>query len=345
MLALANSSKHITQILNLLTERGLSFSFCLNKEELLVLSGFGLLMQGLELEDGSKIMKDNQKMLALVIRQLDRMKAPEVSEFRRIACVFLPPVPIHGASPQAPAFKVRHASEGSMPAPQQQFKAISRPQSSENANPGHDAMNASQSEPSRSPQELLTTSSTPMQITSTTPALTENYSGQFQTRPRMNLDYLSFSTGASTPGLELQGVHPGQQSDWERLLATIDNGQTNIFDNIYGGPPVDLLSATQPTVLPQHSAQANQAADDALAWDPKIWALKGTGLTQPVAQPGGSEFSFSTQSESRSGSLAKTSLDGSSPDEHDLYHGVVLPEMTHSDDGVWDAVDQSYTMV
>ena len=43
MVALASSSKHIIQIVRLLEERRMSFSFCLNKNELLLLAGFGLL--------------------------------------------------------------------------------------------------------------------------------------------------------------------------------------------------------------------------------------------------------------------------------------------------------------
>ena len=43
MVALASSSKHIIQIVQLLEERRMSFSFCLNKNGLLLLAGFGLL--------------------------------------------------------------------------------------------------------------------------------------------------------------------------------------------------------------------------------------------------------------------------------------------------------------
>jgi hypothetical protein len=45
MLTMANSCKHMVQIMQLLDERGMSFSFCLNRDELLVLAGFGLLFQ------------------------------------------------------------------------------------------------------------------------------------------------------------------------------------------------------------------------------------------------------------------------------------------------------------
>ncbi|KAK5148862.1 DNA-binding transcription factor cat8, partial [Cryomyces antarcticus] len=57
-----------------------------------------------------------------------------------------------------------------------------------------------------------------------------------------NLDYLSFSN-APTPS-QYPPVNTKiecQPTDWERLLASIDNGQTNIYDNIYGGPAVEAI--------------------------------------------------------------------------------------------------------
>ncbi|KAF2151075.1 hypothetical protein K461DRAFT_203436, partial [Myriangium duriaei CBS 260.36] len=278
MLAMASSCKHMAQIMGLLTERGLSFSFCLNKEELLVMSGFGLLMQGLDLDDGSKVLKDNQRTLALIISQLDQMKAPEGSAFRRVACSFLPMTPQPPPARPVTASFSRHASDGSMPAPQhstipaamkQQFKAMTSKIPWPDANKSDDIKNLrrmthigipmykrpanaqsqpvlsnpeaarlSRSEPARSPQDPNALNNTPKAaVTSGATQLDRS-----QSRTNLNLDYLSFSSGMSTPVFESQHrLTQGQQSDWERLLATIDNGQTNIFDNIYGGPPVDLL--------------------------------------------------------------------------------------------------------
>ena len=60
MLALSSSCKSAVQIIQLLEERGLGFSLCLNKDEVLVLSGFGLLFQRLTLDPNSKILKESQ---------------------------------------------------------------------------------------------------------------------------------------------------------------------------------------------------------------------------------------------------------------------------------------------
>ncbi len=85
-MALASSSKRIIQILQLLDERNLSFSFCVNKNELVTLSGFGLLFQALDLDQEGKLMKDSQRTICTVIDTLNRNSAPGASEFRRLGC-------------------------------------------------------------------------------------------------------------------------------------------------------------------------------------------------------------------------------------------------------------------
>lgn len=119
MIMLATSCKHTIQIVQLLEERGLGFSFCLNKDELLVLSGFGLLFQGLSLDSGSKILKDNHKMINATIDVLRKSNAPCAPDFSRVARSFLPPppaqpLPTTQSAPSAPTAKVpslsRHSS-------------------------------------------------------------------------------------------------------------------------------------------------------------------------------------------------------------------------------------------
>ncbi|GAB7340164.1 hypothetical protein MBLNU457_6641t2 [Dothideomycetes sp. NU457] len=299
-IAMASSCKSIVQILQLLTERGLTFSFCLNKEELLVLSGLGLLFQGLDLDDGSKVLQDNQKMLAVVIGQLNHITAPAASPFRRIACSFLPASALRGSTKSATPS--RHNSDGAMPAPhvssippalKQQFKAmtskfsssVSRSdlfnnhrrateptitpyrssvpaQSLPNLSP-LSTMQAPQSEPSRSPHSTFM--QPPKASPSTRSPPMPQHSAQKSSRPQnrrlTNLDYLSFSA-ESTPPPPPSTSHPvsavikSEPTDWERLLGSLDNGQTNIFDNIYGGPPAEALKDS-----PGHQHQHQQRTD------------------------------------------------------------------------------------
>ncbi|KAL8754865.1 MAG: hypothetical protein Q9184_004984 [Pyrenodesmia sp. 2 TL-2023] len=89
VVALANSSKHIIQIIQLLEERRMSFSFCLNKDELLLLSGFGLLYQGLDLNRKGKLMQDSQRLVCSAIAILERNAALGSAEFKRVACAMI----------------------------------------------------------------------------------------------------------------------------------------------------------------------------------------------------------------------------------------------------------------
>lgn len=89
IVALAQSSKHIIQIVQLLEERRMSFSFCLNKNELLLLAGFGLLFQGLNLDRKGKLIQDSQRLLCSVIEILERNAAPGAADFKKIACAMM----------------------------------------------------------------------------------------------------------------------------------------------------------------------------------------------------------------------------------------------------------------
>ena len=131
MITMASSCKHMVQIIQLLDERGLSFSFCLNRDELMVISGFGLLFQGLGLEANSKILKDNGKMLAAVVSVLKKTSAPCAMEFERVANSFVPRPAV--TEPIAPRTKFlplsRHNSDGqvssdSASSTRKQLKAI-----------------------------------------------------------------------------------------------------------------------------------------------------------------------------------------------------------------------------
>ncbi|KAL9577343.1 MAG: hypothetical protein Q9212_006420 [Teloschistes hypoglaucus] len=86
---LANASKHTIQIIQLLEERRMSFSFCLNKNELLLLSGFGLLFQGLDLNRRGKLMQDSERLVCSVIAILERNAALGSAEFKKLACAMV----------------------------------------------------------------------------------------------------------------------------------------------------------------------------------------------------------------------------------------------------------------
>src|SRR5467141_1261126 len=81
ILALSDSSKHIIQILQLLDERRMSLSFCVNRTELIFLSGLGLLWQTIGLERNSKLVKESRNSLSAVVDQLKAESSEAAAEF------------------------------------------------------------------------------------------------------------------------------------------------------------------------------------------------------------------------------------------------------------------------
>jgi hypothetical protein len=63
----------------------MSFSFCLNKNEMLTLCGLSLLYQGLDLKQEGKLMQESQRLVSVVIKYLRKANAPGASDFKRLA--------------------------------------------------------------------------------------------------------------------------------------------------------------------------------------------------------------------------------------------------------------------
>lgn len=74
----------------------MSFSFCLNKTDVLALCGMALLYQSLELKHDSKLMKDIERLTNVVLKTLQKAKAPGVCDLKRVAGMLI----MVGDSPQ-----------------------------------------------------------------------------------------------------------------------------------------------------------------------------------------------------------------------------------------------------
>ncbi|KAJ9156223.1 Fungal specific transcription factor domain-containing protein [Pleurostoma richardsiae] len=85
LISIGESSKRLIQIVQLLEERNMSFSFCLNKSDLLILCGMTLLYQSIDLKQDSKLMKDNERLTNAVIKIIDHVKAPGTYDLKRVA--------------------------------------------------------------------------------------------------------------------------------------------------------------------------------------------------------------------------------------------------------------------
>ncbi|KAK4888389.1 DNA-binding transcription factor cat8 [Elasticomyces elasticus] len=425
MMTLASSCKSVVQLVQLLEERGMSFAFCLNRDELLVLSGFGVLYQGLGLDAASKILKDNQKTITRTIGMLDASKAPCAPEFSRVALSFLPP-PATQEKVLAPSSKpvatasssrdrvptlARHSSDGptvlvnplpSLPAStRKQLKAIAsrfsisgglkppkldvppdhrratvhnislHPSGAPNhSSPAlapttvYDPSAMSRSEPARSPSQIYSRlppdvvrpSAPPQLMVHSTPQQTQLVMKPKPQKQKVaNLDYLSFGPEmASKPtgsGLKPIKQEP-QPTDWEKLLGSLDNGPTNIYDACYGGgQPIEALDMA-PSESARKSSHDNSSAVWTEAATADLWALCQTetnasdvsAFTDSNGHPD-SIFSFASSDEGRKDSEDFTGDWGSSSSvsDSDLYKGICMPADAgaHESDvhfgSAWDA--------
>ncbi|PPJ54164.1 hypothetical protein CBER1_01095 [Cercospora berteroae] len=387
MLTMASSCKHMIQIVQLLDERGLGFSFCLNRDELLVISGFGLLFQGLGLESNSKILKDNSKMLSAVIGVLKKTSAPCAAEFERVANSFVPAT--NSSKSKSPPLS-RHNSDGqlstnssgSQSSTRKQLKAIASRFTSNNPNKNSklaatDSRRAtvhqinlhpysqqtssmpslqpqtscsptltSRSEPARSPVNLY---SRPQSTATTNAPVRPSAPPQLKPKPNAtkkklpNLDYLSFgnepettTTPPNVRSTQPVKTEPGP-TDWEKLLGSLDNGEMNIHDSVYGGAPLDSLIDTPN--LDSSSIPALVGGETPVAWSQDLWALCQTdtnttstssnpGLT-PVNNAPASILSFSSADDGLSGSedfgTGNSSNDDWTLTSSETFRGFVVP--------------------
>jgi hypothetical protein len=87
----------------------MSFSFCVNKSEVLTLCGLSLLYQGLDLKQEGKLMKDGQRLVCTVVKCLEKANAPGALDFRRLAASMI--------SSDSPSNIYRQSTDAKMPAP------------------------------------------------------------------------------------------------------------------------------------------------------------------------------------------------------------------------------------
>lgn len=359
LVAVGDACKHIIQIVQLLDERKLSFSFCLNRNEVLVQAGFGLLFQTLNLALDGKLIKDCNRLICSVMDLLDRGSAAGSAEFRyvyypshsyftdsfsRIGCSMIT-VPRMGAPTLS-----RHNSEGSMGAPtdtlratQRTLKAIAARLSGatkSGRNDVHEARRATL--PALSPSVGMhgNPSSTSLSSIHSEPHVarsepnlsppTQNrasFSMPNKRRPQLtpqpaahrNIDFLSFNNealtnftlGSSTVKTEVSS------SEWERLLGSLDGGQTNIYDNIYGGPAAEAL-------LDVASLSNSTAIDSNASWSPETWDWNSYGTTAPPQ----SVLSFSDESLTSGEDFSSNSWDSGTPGSDRMFAGIMIPDMS-----------------
>ena len=287
----------------------MSFSLCLNKNELLLLSGIGLLFQGLDLKQEGKLIRDNQRLVCSVIEILERNVAPGAIEFKKVACSMLAVGPFARGTAADSSSVSRRNSDDTTPARQATSKStkkqlqaiasrfsfgISKPVKEDcistrrstapalatgnialyTRNNSQLSISSARSEPVPTPKRLNSDVDTTPKPSRSNPPLDPP-----------NLDYLPFTDDLpTTPTIPFNRKAPPTPSDWEHLLGYIDTTQassSSSYDNLFPSP--DLLASYIDTT--------NSPSTTSQDWAPNLdlWTLQ-----EPVAAH--SVFSFSEES-------------------------------------------------
>jgi hypothetical protein len=303
----------------------------------------GLLFQTLNLARDGKLMKDSNRLVCSVMDMLEAGNAAGCMDFRRIGCtlVALP----HVEQMPAPPLRRQHSNH-SMAAPGETFRATQKTLKAIAARFSPSAIKARQEcqEPRRatlptispnigvhannSMSSLSSIRSEPP-VARSEPNLSPlshraSFSMPNKRRPSQptsqhrNIDYLSFANDplASYALTANAGIKTEvSSSDWERLLSSLDNGQTNIYDTIYGGTPADALLDMAPLSA---SAESNAT------WSPNAWNWHSYGTEAPPQ----SVLSFSDESLTSGEEYSNAGCEyGSTPGSDRMYAGIMIPDM------------------
>lgn len=269
----------------------MSFSFCLNKNEMLTLCGLSLLYQGLDLKQEGKLMQDGQRLVGTVIKLLERANAPGAADFKRLASSMLASEP-HVKPSKNHAQMAAPRSSKSTPSPSVTKQPI-RPHiyRSESFTMSESDLREQQDKLRRAtlpnitknrgdhprPRSSLDATRSESPKTTRDHRMSAPQSSNLKPRPQMtdkppNLDYLSLNNtpAPSTPQSPIpprmqQGLSTNSHTivfptpaysdpnhsvvtptEWETLLGSLDGGQTNLYDAIYGGPALSLTETTAP---------------------------------------------------------------------------------------------------
>ncbi|CEL09521.1 Putative Acetate regulatory DNA binding protein FacB [Aspergillus calidoustus] len=236
-LAIADSSKHIVQILQLLDERRLCLSVAINRRELVSASGLGLLWLSIGLKRDSKLVKESQRMLAAVIEQLESESSAAAAEFSALASVLVsldnnnkrtsvvqlqemsPPLqkPMKSPKKQIEAWKARLMGSTS-PNQARKEESISRRNTISGTSPGLIERQM------RSPSWA----SLPPDNYQPHPSMSKNVYHRNSVKYD-NSQPISCSVPTDPPSGSMS------LADWEFVVSDMDQGYSNIFTGIYGG--------------------------------------------------------------------------------------------------------------
>ncbi|KAK4075453.1 transcriptional regulator family: Fungal Specific TF [Trichoderma aggressivum f. europaeum] len=325
LISISESSKHIIQISQLLEERSMSFSFCMNKCDLLAVCALTLLYQAIDLKRDSKLLREDERLVNDVLQTLRKNKSPGFVDLERAASVL-----ITVTDPSGPAAMNKHVRKPSVAAGSRRASPPTSYPKQQNSPPlGQFQTSASETDLTRHQDKRwmgnmagLQGSNGEVQPVSSR----QSFDGHRQERQhsasrmsrlspnaqaRQNLDYLSLndtpfpnkhatspptSMPAQTVGMQTNGqnfMNNGQSAktpnmtgaDWEALVGSMDSGMNNVYDVIYGGASIEAAMAG-------HSTGSE--------WSPDSWDLSNFNIGEFGNNPAPPQSVLSMSDESLS---------------------------------------------
>ncbi len=290
----------------------MSFSFCLNRNETVLLAGFGLLYQTLELDRRGKLIQDSQRLLCSVTTMLERDGAPGASEFKRITGAMISIDRSSKPSRVVEAGGSRRKLEGVAHAPKGNSKASRKPSTiASNSSVKQETSNGrrltapvlpqqswSGSARNNSQQSLSSISSgSIVPFGNAQPSMTTNIIDQMHGLNLPNLDYLDFSTDQTS-----------------RLNHTSPNPTDNLrtsYDEFPGcnQAPSDSLFSSPETFPPALSPSPGAHFD----WTSDVWTI-------PADMPPASHSTLSFSEEELTSGEELSSCDMGA------FNGIKIPQ-------------------
>ncbi|KGO72672.1 Transcription factor, fungi [Penicillium italicum] len=313
VLALSDSAKHIIQILELLDERRLCLSVCINRKELIFFSGLGLLWQMLEVKNDSKLAKDSQKLLGTAMQYLQSESGAAAAEFGKLSNTLVSLGKQQHQEMVAPTQKPSKSPKKPLQALKSRLIACSTrdKQPPTQLSPQSSRRNTiSGATPPLLPQSLRSPSWSSLPLTHPDQPPAPRYPND---KGHSSLDLASDPRLAASLGCD----HPRSMScstpsdptasaitmaDWEYVLSDMDRGYSNIFTGIYGGKecgedPGPFASITaEYNRKPNDSSLANHPQSEVHGLSPEAWSASSGDFVHKQEHTARSVLSYSSES-------------------------------------------------
>ena len=295
----------------------------------MLLAGFGLLFQGLNLDRKGKLIQDSQRLLCSVIEILERNAAPGAAQFKKITCAM---ITVNGISKTAHASEdsaTRRKSDGTMPAPKTVSKSARKLQAiaSRFSSANTDALKRESSNGRRSTVSALPLDSMSYYARSDSqnsvssvvsdPMPQSGYSSRTTTSqsPRQivvvkppNLDYLSFNNDSSpSPQCPSPNSH-------RKIIDSDSTSVPNYINALQSQPPFDSLFP----VTDIFSTYLQTPPAGTIDLGPDIWNMTSNLGNQYTSAPSFSEEELTSGEEMSSCDMGKDVNGISIPSEEGL---------------------------